>query len=118
MIFHEILQLRTEDDEMFIAKKIAIQDLPDCYAKEKLMQIADPTETIWVVGKPGSAGDWAAYTGHPVLMAFEESRRPHFALYVPQGLHLPHGTLAHGDKMEGEAAAELFPEFSELKYRR
>lgn len=102
-----------------LAKCIRIEDLPDCFYKERLFDMVDDTKrTLWVVGKPGKNEDWSAYIGHPDISAWKPEHVEDMLSYMMSRLHRPEGTMSNGDKLPKAAARALFPEFAERKYRR
>ncbi len=108
------------DDRPYIAKLIKICNLPDGYYKEQLSKkVISTNSTIWVVGKPGNkkVGDWAAYIGHPVIIAWKPEYISIAFDYATQRLFEPDGVVKHGDKLFETEADLLFPEYEHLVYR-
>lgn len=98
-------------DGLTIELLIPIELLPDCYAKERLTEIAIlPYELVYVVAKIGYAQDWSAYIGYPIIAGQATEYRGI--------LTNPEGVASNGDKL-GQAEAEvLFPYLKERSYRR
>lgn len=118
----EVLETRQlkSDNKPYTAKQIKIVDLPDCYYKQRLSEMVTTTNApVWVVGKPGHGrvGDWAAYIGFPLISSISPAFISIVFEQISQSKHTPEGTCLYGEKLEENAANEIFPEYSGLKYR-
>ncbi len=105
--------------EISDVKELAIDDLPDCYAKEMLqnMVIDSGSATINVVASIGVIGDWSAYIGFPSYGSLKEEKKNESMFYYCTQVRFPEGVASNGDKLSKETAIKLFPQFKDLKYR-
>ena len=99
------------------AKKIEVQDLPEGYFKERLLEIAKaPTSKVWVVAKDGMIGDWACYIGWPDELSEYGEKQDETGWYRHELTHWQ-GVLRHGDKVDEAFARSIFTEHTGA-YRR
>lgn len=100
-------------------KTIFVSDLPNCYYKERMTDMVKNPETtlIITVAKLGTILDWACYIGWPEISELKEEYQTSDNYYYCSTLHSKNQVLAYGDKLEKETADQLFPNWSELKYR-
>jgi len=100
-------------------KCIKIQDLPECYHKERLLILAaEPECTVNVVAVSESYVDWAAYIGFPALYAMNPNEKENYR-YGCENVHDINGVRRNGDKLDEEAARQIFPEIAKtFRYRR
>lgn len=105
---------------MYLAEKlIQIQDLPDCYHKERLLVLANtPSATVHVVGVSESEVDWEAYIGFPALFAMKEEERERHR-YGCENIRSFEQVRKEGDKLDEATARSIFFGFSkDFHYRR
>ena len=97
---------------------MSISELPNCYAKERLQELATSGDVkVWIVASYGSIGDWAAYIGFPnSLDEMKPEWRGEYEHYV-RNVSSMDGTKDFGDKLAKETAKTIFPELVSLKYR-
>ena len=100
-------------------KCIKIQDLPECYQKERLLALAETGQfTVNVVAVSESYVDWAAYIGFPAIYAMKPTEREKYR-YGCESVHDVQGVRRGGDKLDEEAARAIFPEIAKtFRYRR
>lgn len=101
-------------------KLITINDLPECYWKEHIVEIVtDPAVAdVYVVMREGSANDWASYIGFPKLEDCKfECRGRQNLLYYCTSVREPSDVAESGDKLDEKTARLIFPDIK-LTYRR
>lgn len=100
-------------------KELAIDDLPDCYAKEMLqnMVVDSGHATVNIVASIGVIRDWSAYIGFPSYNSLKEEKKNESMFYYCTQVRYPAGVASNGDKLDSKTAAKIFPQFCDLKYR-
>lgn len=103
--------------EILEARNISVSDLPDCYAKEQLVDMVDDPTTarINVVAVKGGINDWSAYIGFPTsINVIKEGKRVPSMLYYVLSVSTAEGVASNGDKLSRETAAVLFPSIAKM----
>lgn len=90
-------------------RSLTIADLPNCYFKERLTELANSdTARIFVVAVEGHIDDWAAYVGWPLPHELADQTNPNH-LYYALSTHYPDQVAETGDKLPEAVARQIFP---------
>jgi hypothetical protein len=100
---------------------IPIRELPECYHKNLLLEMAvDEEVSVQVVAVAGCDNDWACYIGFPTRLADikPERRSTSIARYVEHVSQIA-DVARSGDKLDADTAVAIFPVLAKsLRYRR